>query len=279
MPTVPKKVSDRLSKQIGAFQKILGNAKDRDVNESDTVTIITDMLADLFGFDKYSEVTSEQAIRGTYCDLAVKLDGAIKYLIEVKAIGLSLKDNHLRQAINYGANHGIPWVVLTNGVNWDIYRIKFERPIDHEHVCSVNMLDLNPRKESDIERLYLFCREGIAKSAIEEFHAHAKTVNRFVVAALIQQDAVLGVIRRELRRIAPDARVTVEEIQALLPDVLKRDVLEGDSAKTAGRQVKKSSQKSLRKRRKKGEDDESLEDASEDSSSSETQGNSEEAES
>ena len=53
------------------------------------------MLADLFGFDKYTEITSEQAIRGTYCDLAVKLEGKIKYLVEVKAIGLMLKDNQV----------------------------------------------------------------------------------------------------------------------------------------------------------------------------------------
>jgi hypothetical protein len=28
----------------------------------------------VFGFDKYSEITSEQAIRGTFCDLAVPLE-------------------------------------------------------------------------------------------------------------------------------------------------------------------------------------------------------------
>ena len=126
MVKIPKKVLERLIKEIGKYQRVLQTAKDRDVNESDTVTIITDMLAGIFGFDKYTEITSEQAIRGTYCDLAVKLDGKIKYLIEVKAIGLNLKENHLRQAVGYGANHGIPWVVLTNGIDWQIYKIKLQ---------------------------------------------------------------------------------------------------------------------------------------------------------
>ena len=66
---------------------------------------------------------------------------------------MTLKENHLRQAMGYGANQGIPWVVLTNGINWEIYRIKFERPIDCEHTCSIDMLELNPRKADDIERL------------------------------------------------------------------------------------------------------------------------------
>ena len=75
MANIPVKVADRLASSIKRFQPVLASAQSRDVNESDTVIIITDMLSDVFGYDKYSEVTSETAIRGTYCDLAVKLNG------------------------------------------------------------------------------------------------------------------------------------------------------------------------------------------------------------
>jgi hypothetical protein len=57
------------------------------------------MLSYIFGFDKYSEITSEYTIRGTYCDLATKIDNKPQYLIEVKAIGLELKDHYVKQAI------------------------------------------------------------------------------------------------------------------------------------------------------------------------------------
>ncbi|HCC54485.1 MAG TPA: hypothetical protein DEQ20_06120 [Desulfobulbaceae bacterium] len=50
---IPKKVSDRIAKTLGGFQKILASAKDRDVNEADTVTIVADIVATVFGFDKY----------------------------------------------------------------------------------------------------------------------------------------------------------------------------------------------------------------------------------
>ena len=73
MAKIPKKVSDRISKKVPVYQKVLENALTRDVNESDTVTIITDILSDVFGFDKYTEITSEQQIRGTFCDLAIVL--------------------------------------------------------------------------------------------------------------------------------------------------------------------------------------------------------------
>lgn len=249
MASIPKKVGDRLAKQVARFQRIIRDAKDRDVNESDTVTIITDMLSDVFGFDKYSEVTSEQAIRGTYCDLAVKLDGKIQYLMEVKAVGLTLKENHLRQAVNYGANQGIPWVVLTNGVCWEIYKILFEKPVGFEHVCSIDFLALSPRKADHQQHLFILCREGLAKAAIEDFHEHVQIVNRFVLGALIQTDPVMSLLRRELKRLAPGAKVEMAEVRDLLPDVLKRDVLEGDLADQAKARVSRASGKLLRKAR------------------------------
>lgn len=253
MAGLPKKVSDRLSKKLSVFQKILRDAKDRDLNEADTVTIAADMLADLFGYDKYIDITGEQAIRGTYCDLAIKIGGSIKFLIEVKAIGITLKENHLQQVVNYGANQGVPWIILTNGIQWEIYRLKFEKPIDKEKTCSIDILELSARKKEDAERLFLICKEGLAKDAIGEFHQHTQIVNRFIVAALIQSGPVLDVIRREIRRLSPEMRVTSEEVSSILLDVLKRDVIEGDAAKSAQRRIGKVARKPLKShRRKKG---------------------------
>jgi predicted type IV restriction endonuclease len=248
---IPKKVSERLTRQIGAFQKVLEDAKRRDVNESDTVIIITDMLSDVFGWDKYAEITSEQAIRGTFCDLAVTADGAIQYLIEVKAVGITLKENHLRQAVNYGANQGIPWVALTNGIEWEVYRIVFEQPISHELVFSFNFLELSARKKDDHELLYLLCRTGVNKDAIKQYHERVQIVNRFTLAALIQTEPVVNVLRRELKRLSPDTKVTTEEIESLLPDVLKRDVLDGEPAARAKRQISRASTRTLRKKQSK----------------------------
>ena len=246
---VPKKVAERIGKNLGLFQRVLADAKKRDVNESDTVTVVTDLLADVFGYDKYTDITSEQAIRGTYCDLAVRHNGQIKFLIEVKAVGLTLRENHLRQAVSYGANQGIPWIVLTNGVSWEIYKLKFEQPISYDQICSFEILDLTPRKAVDHETLFLLCKEGLAKAAIESFHERVQVVNRFVIAALIQSEPVLTVVRREIKRLSPDTRVTAEEIAELLPDLLKRDVVEGESAMAAKRQVSRAATKPLRKKK------------------------------
>ena len=250
MATIPKSVTDRLAKETRRFQRILKSAKDRDINESDTVVIITDMLSNLFGFDKYTDITSEYAIRGTFCDLAVKVDGNVKYLIEVKAIGLDLKESHVRQAVGYGAQHGIQWVILTNGVVWELHKIKFERPVDHDLLCTFDFLELNARKKEDQDILFLLCKEGLSKAVIEEYHEHIKSVNKFTIGAILQSEVGLKMLRRELRRVSPGIRVDTDEIQAIiLGDVLKREVVEGKLADGARVQVKKAAGRTLVKRK------------------------------
>jgi hypothetical protein len=84
MSKVPNKVADRIASGLKKYQPILMTAKSRDVGEADTVTIIKDMLSDIFGYDKYHEITSEFAIRGTYCDLAIRLENKVSLWIKNK---------------------------------------------------------------------------------------------------------------------------------------------------------------------------------------------------
>lgn len=247
MPSVPKKVVERLTAGIKQFQPILAAARSRDVNEADTVTIVKDMLAEVFGYDKYSEVTSEYAIRGNYCDLATKLDGRIATLIEVKAIGLELKDQHVRQAVDYAANQGVDWVLLTNGNVWRAFRVQFTKPIAQELVVDIDFSALSHKSERDIELLYLWCKEGWVKSALGEYHTQKQALSRYFLGAITLTDPVLDVIRRELRRLSPDVRIDSEEIRAVLTnEVIKREVLEGEKAEEARRKVSRAANVALR---------------------------------
>jgi hypothetical protein len=247
MAKLPVKVAERLAAALKRYQPILASARARDINESDTVVIVADMLADFFGYDKYSEVTSEFSIRGTYCDLAVKLDGQLTLLLEVKAIGGDLKEPHIKQAVDYAANQGCEWVVLTNGRCWRAYRVTFTKPIGHELVLDITMDAMLAKKPADLERLWLLSKEGQAKSGLVEYHAQREALSRFTLGALLQSDTVIGVLRRELRRITPDAKIEESQIlDALTNEVLKREVLDGDKAIAAKKLVSRSANRALR---------------------------------
>jgi hypothetical protein len=68
---IPKKVCERMQAGMKWLLPVIQQQKLRDVSEADTVTLVKDLLADVFGYDKYADVTGELAIRGTFCDLAV----------------------------------------------------------------------------------------------------------------------------------------------------------------------------------------------------------------
>lgn len=226
---------------------IIHQQKTRDVSEADTVTLVKDLLSDVFGYDKYAELTSEHSIRGTFCDLAVKLNDKLLALIEVKAIGTSLDDRHVKQAIDYASNQGTEWVVLTNGIQWRVYQVIFAKPIDKRLLCEIDLLNLDTRKETTFDQLYLLSKEGFSKGAHIELRDRQDATSRFTLAALIlENDSVKAVIRRELRRLV-DVLVDESDIVKVLHDeVIKRDVLEGPEAESAARRVNRHEAKSLR---------------------------------
>jgi predicted type IV restriction endonuclease len=238
MANIPQRVENRLVAGIKKFQPILADAQKRDVNESDTVIIITDMLSEIFGYDKYSELTSEKAIRGTFCDLATKIENKIQSLIEAKAINQELKDGYVRQAVDYASTEGVDWVVLTTGVIWRIYKVTFAKPIDYELILEINFLAIKHAEQGDLDQLFLLTKESWSKSALNDFYDRKQALSKFSISAVILGESVLNVIRRELRRVSPDVKIDVEQIRSVLEEeVLKRDVVDGEKAEEAHKRI------------------------------------------
>ncbi len=231
MTKIPAKVAARISKNYNRMKKIVLNAIERDINEADTVQIVSEILANIYGYDKFKEITREFAIRNTFVDLAIQLDDTPQLLIEVKAIGIRLNEKHIKQAVDYGANKGVDWVVLTNGKTWQVYKLRFEKPISAKLIFQFNFIDLNARKQEDLETLFILCKEGIQKNAILDFSNYKQVVNKYFVAAILQDEGVVGLVRRELNRMLPKNSVSADEVLAVIQNgVLKRDVIESEEA-------------------------------------------------
>ena len=160
---------------------------------------------------------------------------------------LSPKEPQVKQAVDYAANQGVDWVLLTNGFRWCVYRVFFTRPIGQELVVDLDLSTLNPRSDSDLETLYLWCKEGWQRSALGEFHTQKQALSRFFLGATILSDPVLEVVRRELRRVSPDVRIDIEQIRTVLVnEVLKREVMEDPKADEARKKIARAANKALR---------------------------------
>jgi len=255
MASIPKKVSERFKENVPKYQKILQNAQKSDLNESDTVSILIDMFGNIFGYDRFFDVTSEYAVKSTYCDLALKIEDDIKILVEAKAVGKTLNKNHLKQALNYGANKGISWIILTNSINWQIFKIRFEKPIDHDLVFEFNLLNVKPRDQKHQDLLYMISKEGLAKKVHEKYYERFQCINRYVIGQLMLSDPYLKTVQRDLKKISDGLKIDTREIEEIIRlKVLKRDLLENeDQANAAKSKIRKLARRSRPVPKKVGE--------------------------
>jgi hypothetical protein len=226
---------------------ILAQQKTRDISEADTVTIVKDVFADVLGYDKYAELTGQLAIRGTFCDLAIKIEEKLTQIVEVKAIGIELDDRHVKQTVDYAANQGVEWVILTNAVSWRLYQVIFAKPIDKRLLIEIDLLNFDYKSQDALDKLYLFTKEGYIKGAHIELRDRQDASSRYMIAALLlNNEAILSTIRRELRRVV-DVAVDEKVILTVLRDeVIKRETLEGPAAERAARRASKRADRALR---------------------------------
>ncbi|HZL35351.1 MAG TPA: hypothetical protein VFC78_08575 [Tepidisphaeraceae bacterium] len=244
---ISKRSAERAISGLKRLVPIIQQQKARDVSEADTVTIVKEVMADVFGFDKFTEITSEHPIRGTFCDLAVRIDEKIVELIETKSAGTTLEDRHVKQAVDYAANEGIVWVVLTNGSVWRLYEVIFAKPIDKRLLLEVDLTKLDLKNDDVVACLAPFMREGFVKGVQEELRDLQDATSRYLLSALIlNNENVIGAIRRELRRVV-DVLVSDEEIlKVLQAEVIKRETMDGPEAETAVRRINRIGSRSLR---------------------------------
>ena len=216
-----------IKKALQQYAQVFQDGRERNVNEADTVMYLVRFFTDVLGYDLFSEITKEFQVRERYCDIAVKVKGQVRFLIEAKAMPLALSDRHIEQAENYASRSGIEWVVLTNGTSWRLYHLTFESTgIEHDLAFDVELIP-----ESDLEEVWehleLLSRKRVVSGALEEFWAHKKTLSPMSLMKALFTEEVLARIRRELRR-KSDVRLELTDIAASLRRLLNPEVLTED---------------------------------------------------
>lgn len=262
MATIPAKVNKRIEDNLKDIQKKLIKAKELDISEAQTVSaIIKPVLTEILGYDEFEDITDQFAVRGTFCDLAIKAKGNPYIMVEAKAVNTALKDAHAKQAKDYGLNSGVEWILLTNGEIWQLYKIIFKQPVEEELVTTFNLLALNHKKDEDKQKLFYLCKEAIVKAEINTLYAEKQAMNKFVIGQLLFKKDILNCIRRDLKKMFPDTNIIPEQIADLLKtDILRREIMESEDAKDAIKQIEKAERKEARKKIKAKENGIALDD-------------------
>lgn len=181
------------------FAKPLADLVARDANEGDTRLLITDMLCDALGYDKYTDLTTEYRVKGEFADYGIRLDKQIVAFIEVKRCTTKLNQRHLRQVEMYAVNEGVEWLILTNGAVWQVYRLIAGLPVTIDLVLEVDLLDQTTIATKS-DKLFYLAKESFKRHQIEDVWKAAAATSPKALARVVLSEAGLEAMRKELRR-------------------------------------------------------------------------------
>lgn len=204
------------------YRKRYIDKKYSELDESATRLMVNTFLSEVLGYKPLDEIKTEYMIRGTYADYMVQANGKRFFLVEVKAMSLQLSDKHLRQAVNYGANEGIEWALLTNGKMIEFYRILFEKPIQSVQVFSIDMSDESKLKLV-IEDLQYITRDSVLKKGLDLLWKKYSALEATNFSALLFTKTITNYLKRELKKRCKN-KFTDEEIEDALVKIITEEV-------------------------------------------------------
>jgi predicted type IV restriction endonuclease len=217
---------ERMKAAIKKFSKPLADLVARDANEGDTRLLVTDMLCDGFGFDKYAELTTEYRVKGEFADYGIRLDKELIAFLEVKRVATRLAAKHLRQVETYAVNEGVEWVILTNGVVWQVYHITGGLPIVVDLALEVDLFG-EETSAHKANQLYYLTKESLRRRQMDALWQAKRATSPKSLAKVLCSDNVVTAIRKELRRATGQAVTDAEVIKLLNTTVLRPECLGG----------------------------------------------------
>lgn len=212
-----------IRRQLKKFIPHLLKAKQDALNEADTVQRLVLFLTEVLGYDPLTDITRESQIKEKYVDVAVKVDGTIRWLIEAKAANVSLRSRHLDQAELYAAEGNHPWVALTNGVVWRLYHLTFDEGIEYEQVFEVDLEATEIDRAAEL--LGLLHRTSIIKDEHVDYLRHRQAMDPESLAKALFSYEALSLVRRMLRR-REGVLLDIEDVATAIKDLFTPEARE-----------------------------------------------------
>jgi hypothetical protein len=222
-----------------------------DLDESGTRIMINAFLTEVLGYTPIEEVKTEYAIKGTYADYMVQINGKQYFLVEVKGLSIALSEKHLRQTRHYCADEGIDWALLTNGKQFDFYKIISTKPIEERKVFSIDLSDTSKFKDNT-ELLQYLHKISVTGKGLHTLWDKCVALDPTTVAGLLHNKPIVNFIKGALRKRYKN-KFTDEEVIPSLNRVIYEPLsirLEDVKQTTVRRKKKKNNEETKEKTEK-----------------------------
>jgi predicted type IV restriction endonuclease len=184
-------------RDLRKYLPFLLKAREDKLNEADTSQRIIEVFKNVLGYDTMTEITCEMEVRSKYADIAIKIDSVVKLFVEVKAADTVLRDRHIDQSEVYAAKGNVPWVLLTNGIDWSLYHLTFDDGLEYERVFAVTLSKESVAK--DAEMIGLLHRSAIRSGEHEAYWKQVSALSPESIGRALFREDVMRLMRRTIR--------------------------------------------------------------------------------
>lgn len=180
-------------------KKFLTKKENLNADESTARLMVNSFLNNVLGYTLIDEIKTEYMIRGTYVDYVIQLNKKIQFVIEAKATSLDLNDRHLKQAVDYAANEGVEWAILTNGRYIELHRVIFEKPIRSQKIFSYDLSDLSVMKTAS-KHIVNLTKRAVLKGELETYWKRFDALTEENMKKAIKSSEVIRTLRLQIKK-------------------------------------------------------------------------------
>ena len=253
---VPVKQRRVITTELKKFIPVIHGlaARGKDSSEEDARIILTDILSDALGYDKYNELRTELRERNGRTDYAVKLSEGpnakkqdkVDFIIEAKAVHIPLRKIHVDQTLTYCLTKGLEFFILTNVMTWQLYKVK--RAKDGPDAILIHEVTFSGANdpESIADDFFVFSKYCYLSEDWDKVATQAKATNVSDVAALLLSEKVVRTVCRMLEELH-ETKIDQEAVKELIENrIIKSETQEVNMSLL--KKLEKAQPKNRRKR-------------------------------
>ena len=180
--------------------------------------ILDRFFIDVLDYD-INEVKAEQNIQGRRADYVLSANDSDVIVVEAKKAGMALRDKQIFQATSYGAYSGIRWALLTNLVEWQLYRVSAQEKVEADLIFAIKLsVEISPQ---DVEKLALISRTFMnhKNNELEKLWREGNVLSSEVIGGLLLTDDVISKVRNLIKRDS-NCDVTNDQIRVVVEQML-----------------------------------------------------------
>jgi hypothetical protein len=247
-PKAKKIMTQELKKYLPLVNSLITRGKSS--TEEDARILLNDMLQEILGYNKFSELKTEMRDKAGRIDYVVKLlDGPNKAkpgkydcVIEAKACHVDLNQGVIDQTLTYCLTSSVDYFILTNAQKWQLFKVK--RSGKTPSAIKLHEVTFGTLTNYDeiAEEFYLFSKASYINGDWKSVAEITQATRMEDVVAVLMCDKIIHSIAKELS-LEHEVKVDDDSVR----DIMEKHVLKHWTGDCNKKLLKKLNERPIKK--------------------------------